>query len=441
MTEPASGSEGSPADRRADDDVDALRREVDRLTAENDRLRAGSAPPPGPARHRARGFASVALVVVASLLVPVGVVGVWLRSALTDTDRYVETVAPLVRDRSIQRAAATRVTAALLERVDVEARVADALPPEASFLASPLTSGIENVVRDLVDRVVASERFATLWDEANRLAHEQVLSVLRNRSGRAGVVQIDLTRVVTEAARRLDAAGLSFFGEVAGTPVTFTLVQSQGIARVQVGFSVFDRLAPVLPWVAILMYAAAVVLATDRRRALVRAGGGVMVGALVLLLGLGAGRALYLGSLPPGASLPANEAIFDTLTRFLRGGGRTVLAIGLVMVVAGVLAGSGATVVRLRQWAARLLDRAGSEAGGGNAALARAGAVVARHLTALRATVGGVAVLTLLAVDRPSGGTILWLGALTAAALVVVEVLGRAGAAGVRAPEPATPTP
>ena len=83
----------------------------------------------------------------ASLLVPVSILGVWLRNQVTNTDRYVETMAPLARDPAIQAAATNRITNTIFSSVDVEAEVKDVLPDRAQVLAAPISSGLETLVR------------------------------------------------------------------------------------------------------------------------------------------------------------------------------------------------------------------------------------------------------------------------------------------------------
>ena len=81
-----------------------------------------------------------------------------------------------LRDKAIQDAVAARVEKALFAAVDVEAEVRNVLPDRAQLLAAPISSGIQTLVSDVIDRLVRSDRFARLWDEANRLAAQQVLS-------------------------------------------------------------------------------------------------------------------------------------------------------------------------------------------------------------------------------------------------------------------------
>ena len=92
------------------DEIARLRADLDRLRAENRRLSEKTTADRGRTRpHRGRIALSIVLTIVATLLVPPTIAGVWLDRNLTDTDRYVETVAPLVRDPAV-KAALTQTT-------------------------------------------------------------------------------------------------------------------------------------------------------------------------------------------------------------------------------------------------------------------------------------------------------------------------------------------
>ncbi len=425
---------GEPSSTPATEaELDVLRAELRELRQENERLRADVsaggtvvAAPPRPGR--ARSAISILMVVVGALLVPVSITSVWLRNQLVDTDRYVETVAPLARDRSVQEAAGKRITEALFANVDVRAEVQDVLPERAAFLAVPITSGLHTVVGDVVDRVLSSERFHELWDRANRVAHEQLVSVLTNASGRKGVVQVDLSQVVGDAAQRLSALGLPFFDRAVGKDVVLDVFQSEDVARAQSVFSLFNRLATILPWFTILLLVASVFVSPDRRRGVVAASTGLVLGASSLLITVGIGRGLYLNALPTGASIPANEVIFDTLVRFLRGSTRSVLAIGLVVLLVALVLGPSGPAVRLRAAVARLWRRAGAGADEHGVDFGPVGAFAARNLVALRIAVGVGALLVLLAQGRPSAGTIFWIVVGSLVVLGIVEFVARAGA-------------
>ncbi|HEV8165803.1 MAG TPA: hypothetical protein VGR74_15420, partial [Actinomycetota bacterium] len=54
------------------------------------------------------------------VLAPLSVVAVWARGEVTDTDRYVDTVAPLAQDPAIQQAITTNLTNVVFQYIDVD---------------------------------------------------------------------------------------------------------------------------------------------------------------------------------------------------------------------------------------------------------------------------------------------------------------------------------
>ena len=72
---------------------------------------------------RGRGIAAVVCVVLAALLLTPAAVAYWGQRTLNDTERYVDTVGPLVQSPEVQDVIATRVTDALEAQVDTEALI------------------------------------------------------------------------------------------------------------------------------------------------------------------------------------------------------------------------------------------------------------------------------------------------------------------------------
>src|SRR6195256_4318364 len=119
--------------------------------------------------------ALVAMIVIVSVvLVPLAGLSVWVRNLVLDTNHYVDTVAPLAKNKAITDVVAKRATDRLFQQVDVEARAKDALPGRAQFPAGPISSGVQTFVHDAAVRALATEQFATVWENANRRAHTSV---------------------------------------------------------------------------------------------------------------------------------------------------------------------------------------------------------------------------------------------------------------------------
>ena len=77
-------------------------------------------------------------MVLSVVLVPLAGLSVWVRNLVLDTDKYVDTVAPLATNKAVTDLVADRLTTRLFRDVNVEAEAKDALPERAQFLAAPL---------------------------------------------------------------------------------------------------------------------------------------------------------------------------------------------------------------------------------------------------------------------------------------------------------------
>src|SRR5688500_7961167 len=190
------------------DDATEVARLRARVAELESQLATTPTPEPGtaePARGSAwRATVSALCLVLGCVLAPVSVASVWVHTFLVDTDTYVETVAPIAEDPAVQSALAAEVTTVVLDNLDVPGLTSDALttlselddmPPRVASalpaLAVPISSGIESFTRDQVDKALASPRFAAIWAQVNRLAHEQVLRLLQGEQGGAVSAQGD----------------------------------------------------------------------------------------------------------------------------------------------------------------------------------------------------------------------------------------------------------
>ena len=226
--------------------------------------------------------------------------------------------------------------------------------------------------------------------------------------------------------QRLVDRGFAVAERIPEVQASFVVLQSADLARAQTLFAALDTLGTIFPFVVIAVLGAGVLLARDRRRALVGAGLGV-AGAMVLLGALLAvGREAYLSSVPPDL-LPRDAAalVFDTLVRFLRLALRGVLLLGLVVAVAAYLAGPTGPAVRTRALGGRALSTVrgwgGGEAGIAGNTVGRAVRAARRPLQVLAVAVAG---LVLVFWDRPSPAVLVGIVLALLAVLTVVELLG-----------------
>jgi hypothetical protein len=437
------------------------RAELERLRAEVAELRSQAvaapgaaeppvAPPPGPRRQRWRSVVATLLIVIGLILAPLSVVAVWTKNLVTDTDRYVTTVAPLADDPAIQNAIADKITAEIFTHLDVagitnqavDALAERGLPPlvatQLHALSEPLSSGVEGFVRTEVGKVTASDAFANAWITANRAAHQALVAALTGET-REGItiendtVSINLGPFIAEVKQRLVDRGFELASRIPNVNPSFVLVQSDYIARARGAFNLLNAIGNWLPVVAVFFLAIGIYVAKGHRRALVGVGLGLAGGMLVLGLGLVLFRTIYLNELPLGVlTRDAAAAFYDTLVRFLRLGLRTVLVFGLVIALAGFFTGRSTTAVRAR---AGLRKGIGWLRGGAEQAGFRTGPVGAWVYTYKRVlwiAVIAIAALVLVFWDQPTGKVIIGITLGVLVALVIIEFLGRP-------PSPAAP--
>ena len=101
---------------------------------------------------RGRSLAVVVCVVLAALLTTPAAVAYWGQRTLNDTQRYVDTVGPLVASPEVQDAIATKVTAAIEKQVDIETILDNVFAgviterPRLEQLVGPLAAAINGLI-------------------------------------------------------------------------------------------------------------------------------------------------------------------------------------------------------------------------------------------------------------------------------------------------------
>ncbi|MED7954557.1 hypothetical protein PUR61_44550 [Streptomyces sp. BE20] len=355
-----------PGDRHSDE-LAELRARLSAVEDHDARLTARLKAQATQRHHRVRSSFAVLLVLLACVLTPLSVAAAWTKSQITDTDRYVATMAPLARDPAIQAAVTDRVTTEIMKHIPVESLLESVAPddrPRLSALLGPvsqaLTSGLTGFVHDRVEQLVGSDAFATVWTEINRNAHAAVEKMLTGHGGGAVAIKddtvvLDLAPLIDRAKTRLIDSGLSVASKIPEVHTEYTLVQSDAIPKVRTAFRLLDLAGFWLPVLTVACAVAGVLLAVRRRRAAVTVALGIAGGALVLGIGLSVFRAVYLDKLPAGVDQAAASAVYDALVRYLRSAVRVVIALGLLVALGAWLSGPGRWARTVRgMWASGL---------------------------------------------------------------------------------------
>lgn len=436
------------------------RAELERLRAEVADLRGDRDSPGGGKRGRRPGGwrapVSAVLITLGCILAPVAVLGVWGANQVSNTDRFVANMAPLIQEPPIQHALSARITTEITSRLNVRATASQAatqaaqahLPRLATLLrtfSGQIASGVNSAIGAAVAKVVASPAMAVVWSHALRTAHTGVVRVLSGQGGGALSVQNDevvlnLGPLITQAKDQLSARGLTIVNNLPTVNATFPLFEAHNLSRAQQGYRLIVTLKWVLPFLALALLALGVYVARRHRRALIGAALGLAASMLVLGIGLTIFRSVYLNSLPSTVSPDAAGVLYDTLIRFIRQGLRVILVVGLVIAAGAFLVGPSVTAVRIRKGATSGIDWLRTRGERAGVRTGPVGAWTGAHKTGLR--VGAIALVGLIFVfwGHPTAAVVIWLVVILLVLLALIELIGgRPGApAGPAGPQAAS---
>ena len=154
-------------------------------------------------------------------------------------------------------------------------------------LDGPIESGLKQLVSSTVERVVTSSAFQKAWVEANRRAHAAFDEALTGEGEGAvklvdNQVVIDLGPIVATVKDRLVAAGLTPAAKIPDVHTNFVVFASKDIGEIKTYVRVLQLLGGWLPLIALLVAAAGVYVAFNRRHAVIGAALAVFVAMLVL---------------------------------------------------------------------------------------------------------------------------------------------------------------
>lgn len=419
--------------------IRALEQQVAQLRGE---LESKSASTPRPkSGHRVRTFWSVVLITVACLLAPISVVAVWANGEVSNTDRYVATVAPLASDPAIQQAVSDRVSDAILQRLDIPALTQQAigaitqnrnLDPQKTAaltaLAGPVDSGIEGFIRDKVTQVVQSPQFAALWTQANTKAHEQINAALSGED--TGAVQIqndeivlDLGDVVAAVKTKLVNDGFTVAEKIPTVDTQIVLLQSSSISRAQTAYSALNKLGTWLPIVAVVLALIGVFVARSSRKGLLGFGVGLTLSMAASGLAFAFLRADLLNHLPATVSTAATTALIDQVSYFMRQALWAGAAAGVVLILAAILIGPTRFATGLRDIASRSAGAVQRQLASWGATMDSVRTWVARQATGLRIAASIAAIAVIMLQPYKTVEVIIWTTVGLLVALFVVQVL------------------
>ena len=417
------------------------RTELEHLRTEVTELRDQQSTQPKRRRVSSRTPVSALLIVIGCILAPLSVIGVWTANQVSDTNRYVANIEPLIHDPAIQNALTDKITTAITTRLNVtglSSQAADTLTSRGftrvgSLLKTfgpALSNAVTGYVHNFVHKVITSERFANAWVEVNRVAHQTLVQALSGQGGSItvsnGQVTLDLAPFIAIVKQDLAARGFTLVNSLPPIHPTIALFSSKTLVQAQTLYRLINDLKIVLPIATLVLIAAGVYIARDHRRALIGAGLGFAASMLVLGALLLVFRGVYLNSVPNSVfPSDAAAAAFDTLVRFIKIALRALLVLGLVVALGAFFSGPSVTAVRARGGVRSAFDWVRSTGERRGLSTGPAGRWTYAHRRALRICAVSLAAIIFVFQGRPTAASVITIAILLLVVLGLIELIGR----------------
>ncbi len=309
-----------------------------------------------------RRILSIVLAIVAIVAILLSLVVAWEKTILKNEDQFVTTFEDLPSNDAVATVLSARVAERIVERSGVNDFVVRVLPDPLEFLAAPLTATISATIEDTAHDVITSDGFTDVWAATLRVTHRSVSAILSGNgdviSTEGGTVAIDLDAIADAAIARVENRGLSLpnldieFGEI-------VLYESEQLATAQSIASLTDTLGWLVPLAALILIAAALWAAPDRRWMVSFLGFGTALAVLIQLAALRTGRNTILGGIGDETAREAGSFVWQTVTEVLVQAAWALLALSLVIGFVAWVLGPSRHARVLSGWTRDTIERWG----------------------------------------------------------------------------------
>jgi len=293
------------------------------------------------------------LVILGSVLAFLSVFAIWIERQALNTDDWVSTSGRLIQNQTIRTALSNYLVDQLYENVNVEKELKDILPGDTKELAGPVSGGLRQVAGTGAEKVLETGTAQSLWEDANRSAHEQLIAVLENKKEAVetanGEVTLNLGSLLTNLAKQV-GIGQSLAEKLPPDAGQIKILKSEQLKTAQNIAVAIKGSALILSLLTFLVFALAMYLTRGGRWVTVLFSGIGLIGAgLAVIVARHIAGGIIIDQLVKTQSVkPAAEAAWGIGTSLMVSIATTVIVVGALFVAAGWLASpnKAAKVVR-----------------------------------------------------------------------------------------------
>ncbi|HEV7616361.1 MAG TPA: SHOCT domain-containing protein [Solirubrobacterales bacterium] len=292
---------------------------------------------------RARRRTVKGLVILGAVLAFFSVFAIWIERQALNTDDWVSTSGRLIQDSEIRAAVSDYLVDQLYENVNVEKELKEILPGDTKDLAGPAAGGLRQVAGDGAERVLETSTAQTLWKDANRSAHEQLISVLEDKgdavSTSEGNVSLNLGSLLTNLAGQV-GIGQDLAEKLPPDAGQIQILRSDELKTAQNVTIAIKGLALLLSILTFVAFGAAIYLSRGGRWVTVLFSGiGLIAAGFAVVVARHIAGGIVIDQLVTVESAkPAGEAAWSIATSLMTSIATTLIVVGALFAAAGWLA-------------------------------------------------------------------------------------------------------
>ncbi|HEX6763051.1 MAG TPA: SHOCT domain-containing protein [Gaiellaceae bacterium] len=302
--------------------------------------------PAARAAHAARWRMITArvLVVLSSLTAVIALFAGYVRFQALDTNTFSNTANQLIGNATIRQQLALTLVNQLYQNVDVAGGIREALPPRQQRLAGPIAGGLRELLNRESVRLLDQPAVQRAWVIAVTNAQRQLVRLLEDRGllvrTTGGNVYLDLHSLLVSLGKQ-SAIAANIADRLPPGAARIQIVSSDQLSAAQKitrWLKAIGSFAWIIPF---LLAAAAIWLATGRRRQTLRAVaiGAIVAGLLVLIARAVAGAYITNHLVKTESVRPAAKDSWHIITQLLADGAWTLIFVALVALLGVWLAG------------------------------------------------------------------------------------------------------
>ena len=302
---------------------------------------------------RHRNLARV-LVTLASLVAFLAIFAVWINRQVLDTDNWTRASSQMLESPVIRAQLADYLSDQLYANVDVEGEIRKALPPRAKGLAAPAASALRNQVEKRAAAALARPRVQALWENANRAAHKQLLTIVNGGGSTVstanGEVVLDLRSLLRETQAQVGVGG-RLVKALPANASRVVVMRSSQLDGAQRAARVLKHLPVVLVVLSLALFGGALAVSSGWRRNAVRAYGIGLIaaGGAALAAKAWAGDTVVNSLASTAAMKPVVRVVWDIYTPLFVQAATAGIVYGAILLLGAAIAGPTGWATALRR--------------------------------------------------------------------------------------------